>query len=268
MGAVDNSQAQPEPPASQDPRHERPGAPAPGLAAATRAVSRPPADESTPTSPTPAASRHGVRSLARELPVMIVLALVLTLLFKTFLAQSFSIPSGSMENTLQVGDHVMVDKLTPWFGARPTRGEVVVFRDRLGWLDAEGVAPSAGAGVAGWLRGGLTFIGLLPPGGYVVKRVIGVGGDEVRCAGGRLSVNGVTQAEPFVAPADPECGADFDVRVPSGRLFVMGDHRSISADSSHHLADQFSGTIAASDVVGAVFVVIWRHGLPAIHPVG
>jgi signal peptidase I len=213
----------------------------------------------------PRPARRGPGSLLRELPLMVVLALVLTLLFKTFLAQSFSIPSGSMENTLQVGDHVMVDKLTPWFGATPQRGEVVVFRDRLGWLDAEGVPASNGSGLFGALRSGLTFIGLLPPGGYVVKRVIGVGGDDVRCTHGRLLVDGVAPREPYLDPDSRPCAGSFDVRVPAGRLFVMGDHRSVSADSSHHLADQYHGTIAAGDVVGSVFVVFWRHGLPGLH---
>ena len=117
------------------------------------------------------------RSFWKELPILILIALVLALLIKTFLVQAFSIPSDSMQNTLQQGDRVLVDKLTPWFGAKPERGEVVVFHDPGGWLEGSPTPqPNAAQKV-------LSFIGLMPSAEEkdLIKRVIAVGGDTVEC---------------------------------------------------------------------------------------
>ncbi|ANW17839.1 signal peptidase I [Streptomyces clavuligerus] len=196
---------------------------------------------------------------------MVGVALAITLVLKTFLVQAFVIPSGSMEQTIRVDDRVVVDKLTPWFGARPDRGDVVVFKDPGGWLRAEsGPAPAADPVGVRQIRQGLTFIGLLPSGGRqdLIKRVIAVGGDTVRCctADGRVSVNGVSLDEPYLMPGDAPSAVGFEVRVPPGRLFVMGDHRANSADSRFHLGEGDRGTVPEERVVGRAFAVAWPLG--------
>lgn len=120
------------------------------------------------------------RSFWKELPLLIIIALALALVIKTFLVQAFSIPSDSMQDTLQRGDRVLVDKLTPWFGSEPQRGEVVVFHDPGGWLDGE---PTPQQNV---VQKGLSFIGLMPSAEEkdLIKRVIAVGGDTVSCKKG------------------------------------------------------------------------------------
>lgn len=142
-----------------------------------------------------APKRKRRRSFWAELPILVGIALVLALLIKTFLVQAFSIPSESMQNTLQKGDRVLVDKLTPWFGSEPERGEVVVFHDPDEWL--KGVStrePNAAQTFLGW-------IGLMPSVEEkdLIKRVIGIGGDTVECTGtGPLKVNGRPLDEPYV----------------------------------------------------------------------
>lgn len=123
------------------------------------------------------------RSFWKELPLLIGIALVLALLIKTFLVQAFSIPSDSMQDTLQRGDRVLVDKLTPWFGSEPERGDVVVFHDPGGWLEGE---PTPTPNVA---QKFLSFIGLMPSAEEkdLIKRVIAVGGDTVSCKKGARS---------------------------------------------------------------------------------
>jgi signal peptidase I len=168
---------------------------------------------------------------------------VLALLIKTFLVQAFSIPSDSMQNTLQQGDRVLVDKLTPWFGSEPERGEVVVFHDPDNWLAGEPTSnPNA-------VQTFLSWIGLMPSSEEkdLIKRVIGVGGDTVSCKGtGPLRVNGKALNEPYVYPGNTPCSVDdqggqFTVKVPEGYIWVMGDHRQNSRDSRYNqqgLADQ------------------------------
>ncbi len=147
------------------------------------------------------------RSFWKELPLLIGIALVLALLIKTFLVQAFSIPSDSMQNTLQRGDRVLVDKLTPWFGSKPPRGEVVVFHDPGGWLDgepADQLQPDRRV-----CRTVLSFIGLMPSAEEkdLIKRVIAVGGDTVECKGtGPVTVNGKALNEPYIFPGNTPCG--------------------------------------------------------------
>jgi signal peptidase I len=207
-------------------------------------------------------------STLRELPILIVIALGLALLIKTFLTQAFFIPSGSMEPTLNVGDRVLVNKLTPWFGAEPERGQVVVFRDPGGWLaEAEPVPTNP---ITGGIKKVFVFVGLLPSDSErdLVKRVIGVGGDMVKCcdADGRVTVNGTPLAEPYLFPGNAPSDRPFEVTVPQGRLWVMGDHRNNSADSRAHMGDSHRGTISEDDVIGRAFFVIWPadhwQGLP------
>ncbi|MGW3640208.1 signal peptidase I [Streptomyces sp. NPDC005131] len=196
------------------------------------------------------------RSFWVELPLLIGVALVLSLLIKTFLAQAFSIPSDSMQNTLQPGDRVLVDKLTPWFGAQPGRGEVVVFHDPGNWLPSEPASP------ANPVQEVLSFIGLMPSADEkdLIKRVIGVGGDTVECKGtGPVKVNGRSLDEPYVFPGNTPCSSDaeFKITVPQGHIWVMGDHRQASADSRYHRGKPGGGAVPVDDVVGRAFTVVW-----------
>jgi signal peptidase I len=195
----------------------------------------------------------------RELPILVVVALVLALLVKTFLGQAFSIPSESMQNTLQPGDRVLVDKLTPWFGSKPARGDVVVFHDPADWLGEEG-APHPNP-----VQKALSFVGLMPAAGErdLIKRVIGVAGDTVECRGtGPVKVNGKPLDEPYVFAGNTPCsdddqGGQFDVTVPQGKIWVMGDHRQNSLDSRYHQLDQTHGFVPVGNVVGRAVVVAW-----------
>ncbi|MEZ0090721.1 signal peptidase I [Streptacidiphilus sp. EB129] len=203
------------------------------------------------------AGRRRQRSLLREIPLIIVVALGITLLLQTFLVQVFSIPSGSMENTIAIGDRVAVDKLSPWFGEQPQRGEVVVFNDPDNWLKDDPV-PQDGA-VLGAIKGAFTFVGLLPSDRDLIKRVIGVPGDVVACCDsqGRVTVNGKPLTEPYIYPGNPPSRISFKVTVPPGDLWVMGDHRDISADSRFHLNSATGGFVPEKDVVGRAVAVIW-----------
>ncbi|QKW21752.1 signal peptidase I [Kitasatospora sp. NA04385] len=206
------------------------------------------------------AARRSRRSFLRELPVIVLVALVIALVMKTFLLQVFVIPSGSMEQTLQIGDRVVVDKLTPWFGAEPERGEVVVFKDPGGWLENDH-KPSTDGPVMRNVKSLFSAVGLLPSDDErdLIKRVIGVGGDTVECCDehGRVSVNGTPLDEPYIATGNSPSRITFKVTVPPGRLWVMGDHRDLSADSRYHMGNPGSGTIPVGNVVGRAFVIAW-----------
>ncbi|MFF0204986.1 signal peptidase I [Streptomyces sp. NPDC005017] len=216
-------------------------------------------DEQTPEGTRPAEPRKKQRSFWKELPILIGIALVLALLIKTFLVQAFSIPSDSMQNTLQQGDRVLVDKLTPWFGSEPERGEVVVFHDPDNWLAGE-PTPDPNA-----LQTVLSWIGLMPSAEEkdLIKRVVGVGGDTVECAGtGPLKVNGKPLDEPYVYPGNTPCSDDdqggrFKVTVPEGFIWVMGDHRQNSRDSRYNQADSHHGMVPVEKVVGRAIVKAW-----------
>ncbi len=203
----------------------------------------------------------------QELPVLILIAIVLALLIKTFLVQAFYIPSESMQNTLQVKDRVLVNKLVYNFRT-PRRGEVVVFNG-VEWQQEVPVT-NAGTGLQRGLRGMASAIGLGPPNEKdFIKRVVGTPGDTVQCcsADGRVTVNGRPITEPYIFDNTPEAQRPFGpVRVPKGRLWVMGDHRGVSADSRSHITDRWQGTIPIDHVVGRAFVIVWpvrrAGGLP------
>jgi signal peptidase I len=191
-------------------------------------------------------------------------AVIIALILKTFLVQAFVIPSGSMEQTIRIGDRVLVDKLTPWFGAQPQRGDVVVFRDPGHWLEQEqGKKQDDPVGVK-QVKQVLAFIGLLPSDNErdLIKRVVAVGGDTVMCCDkqGRVTVNGKPLNEPYIHPGNKPSDFAFNVTVPPGRLFVMGDHRANSADSRYHPTDPFSGTVSVDQVVGRARVIAWPIG--------
>ncbi|MFJ7074477.1 signal peptidase I [Streptomyces sp. NPDC098781] len=199
------------------------------------------------------------RSFWKELPILVGIALVLALLIKTFLVQAFSIPSDSMQNTLQQGDRVLVDKLTPWFGSEPERGEVVVFHDPDNWLAGE-PTPDPNA-----LQTFLSWIGLMPSAEEkdLIKRVVGVGGDTIECKKtGPLLVNGKALNEPYVYPGNTPCsmddqGGQFKVKVPEGFIWVMGDHRQNSRDSRYNQSDKNHGMVPVDEVVGRAVVIAW-----------
>ncbi|MFF5448371.1 signal peptidase I [Streptomyces sp. NPDC012888] len=197
------------------------------------------------------------RSFWKELPLLIGIALVLALLIKTFLVQAFSIPSDSMQNTLQRGDRVLVDKLTPWFGSEPERGEVVVFHDPAQWLAGEPTPePNAFQRV-------LSFIGLMPSAEEkdLIKRVIAVGGDTVECQkGGPVKVNGkALDEQSYVFPGNTPCDDKpfGPLKVPADHIWVMGDHRQNSYDSRYHTEDVTKGFVPNDKVVGRAVVVAW-----------
>ncbi|WP_411143774.1 signal peptidase I [Streptomyces sp. x-80] len=197
------------------------------------------------------------RAFWKELPILIGIALLLALLIKTFLVQAFSIPSDSMQNTLQRGDRVLVDKLTPWFGSKPERGEVVVFHDPGGWLN-EAPTPEPNP-----VQKVLSFIGLMPSAEEkdLIKRVIAVGGDTVECQGtGPVKVNGkALKEDSYVFPSATPCGdRPFGpIHVPKDRIWVMGDHRDDSLDSRYHQNLKGNGTVSVNEVVGRAFTIAW-----------
>jgi signal peptidase I len=199
-----------------------------------------------------------------EVVVVVALALTLALVIKTFLVQAFFIPSGSMENTLLTGDRVLVSKLTPGvFDLH--RGDVVVFKDPGGWLDPTQKVDEGP--IRNGIRESLTFVGLLPQdsGEHLIKRVIGLPGDTVSCAGpGQpVKVNGVALSEPYLFPGNDPSDKQFSETVPAGHLWVLGDHRAISEDSRWH-PHVNHGFVPIKDVVGKAFVIVWPLGRAAM----
>ena len=197
-------------------------------------------------------------SLLREVPIIVVSALVVSILVKTFLIHFFFIPSGSMENTLKIGDRIAVNKLANFF-TDIKRGEVVVFKDPANWL---GQAPGeTGSKPVVAIKNALVTVGILPDPAkqYLIKRVVGVGGDKVICcdAKGRLSVNGTAINEPYIFSGNKPSDSTFNITVPKGFIWVMGDHRGASADSRFHTDDIHKGMVPLPDVVGRAFVTVW-----------
>ena len=198
-------------------------------------------------------------SLLKELPVLVVVALVVSLFIKTFVVQFFYIPSGSMENTLQIKDRVAVNKL-PFISKTINRGDVVVFRDPNNWLP-EIVDYGTNKYVAK-AKSALVAVGVLPNPAkqYLVKRVIGVAGDHIVCCtkAGNLKINDVEVIEPYIYAGNKPSEMTFDVTVPAGKIWVMGDHRGASADSRYHQEDINKGFVPISKVTGRVVAVIWH----------
>lgn len=215
--------------------------------------------------PPPAAEEKQTRRkkhlpLWQETLLLLGTALVLALVVKTFFVQAFYIPSGSMEPTLVENDRILVEKVSYWTGDIE-RGDVVVFDDPGGWLGREQTSEPSNL-----LQQGLEVVGLYPSGGHLVKRVIGVGGDEVSYCGGatRVKVNGVLIDEPYLPGggegfevprnAKPGCAT---VEVPDDELWVMGDNRGNSADSRAHTGAPGGGTIGIDSVVGKDWLIVW-----------
>jgi len=196
------------------------------------------------------------RRFLRDLLVIVVAALALTILLKTFVVQVFSIPSGSMENTLLPGDRILVSKIVYEF--RPiARGDIVVFSGAGSW-DPPAAPPSNW--LTGLWDGATNLVGIAGPDTDYVKRVIGVPGDHVACcdAAGQVTVNGVPLSESsYVFPGDTPSDLRFNITVPPGRLWVMGDNRGDSDDSRYRTTSPGQGTIPESAVVGRAFLIIW-----------
>jgi signal peptidase I len=208
-----------------------------------------------------------------EFPILVVIAVGLAVVIKTFLLQAFFIPSGSMETTLHgcdgcQGDRILVNKIVYDFRGIH-RGDIVVFDGKDNYQDDPAPEPAPGNIVSRGLHDAISFVGLAPKGTDYVKRVIGLPGDVVKCCDtlGRVEVNGVALNEPYVYEDDHHTFAP--VTVPAGKLWLMGDHRSQSEDS------RYVGAVPKSDVIGRAFVTIWPpsrwrllspvsyHGVPA-----
>ncbi|WP_233549712.1 signal peptidase I [Cellulomonas rhizosphaerae] len=207
--------------------------------------------------------RSSGMSFLRETVIILVSALVLSLIVKTFLVQAFFIPSGSMNDTLIKNDRILVSKLTPGpFDLH--RGDVVVFKDPNHWLGDE-VEDTPTGPVGTVVRDALSFIGLYPEdaGEHLVKRLIGLPGDHVACegAGKPVTVNGVAIDEPYLAPGAQPSEFAFDIVVPPNSIWVMGDNRQHSADSRWHQGEPGGGSVPVDNVVGVAFVIVW----PADH---
>ena len=236
----------------------------------------------------PRSTRHRILDLLRETVLVLVLALVLSSLVKTFLIQPFWIPSDSMNDTLVRDDRVVVSKLTPG-PFQLTRGDVVVFEDPGHWLgDLVPVPKENGLGQK--LKDGLAWVGVLPSqeDNHLIKRVIGLPGDHVACCAtdGRVEVNGTPVTEPYLFPGDKPSTIPFDIRVPEGKVWVMGDHRSNSRDSRYNDTDPdepggapglpgdnpggdtkdhtgYYGSVPIDRVVGKAVAIVWPLGRAA-----
>lgn len=194
-----------------------------------------------------------------EFPLLILGAFFVAFLVKTFLVQAFYIPSGSMEDTLQVGDRVLVNKVV--YHVRPIeRGDIVVFDGTGSFISGPVVEPDV-MPLERVTRLLGDIVGLAPPRDTdFIKRVIGVGGDRVVCcdAQDRITVNGVPLDErDYLYRNNPPSKQSFDVLVPEGKLWVMGDHRSASADSRAHMGEPGGGFVPVDHVIGRAFAVVW-----------
>ncbi len=193
--------------------------------------------------------------LWQETILLLGLALVLAIIIKSLFVQAFYIPSPSMEPEFIKNDRILVQKVSYWGSASPSRGDIVVFKDPGGWLnEAESGAPRSPVTKA------MEKIGLYPTGGHLVKRVIGVGGDRVVCCDKdeRITINGQALDEKAYLPEGMSPSQiEFDRKVPKGHLWMMGDNRGFSFDSRGHMGDPGGGYVDDDLVVGKVFSLIW-----------
>lgn len=207
--------------------------------------------------------RRGIGKTILEYALTIVIALVVAVLIKTFLVQPFFIPSASMRPTLVENDKILVSKLHPGI-LDIERGDIIVFEDPDNWVGAD---PNAQLTPRQQFARVLSYVGLAPDPSenHLVKRLIGKPGDRVTCTvrGGPMSVNGVELDEPYINPDSGACQTTFDVRVPAGKLWVMGDNRFSSADSAFHYSQGGNPYVDQQLVTGRAVVIFlpvdrWR----------
>ena len=204
---------------------------------------------------------RGVKLFIRDIVLIFLAAIIISVGIKTFLVRSFYIPSGSMEDTLQIDDRIIVNELVPTM-VRLEHGDVVVFRDPGGWLTPrEEVEQNWFVTGVDWV---LSVVGLSAPDSndHLIKRVIGLPGDAVECCNtfGQMSVNGVPLDEPYLklpGGVTKASGTDFSVTVPNDSLWVMGDNRYDSADSRYNTTKPGKGFVPIENVVGRAFLVSW-----------
>jgi signal peptidase I len=206
--------------------------------------------------------RGGFVRFLRDVAIILVAAIIISFLIKTFLIRSFYIPSESMESTLIKNDRIIVNELVPDV-VGIERGDVVVFKDPGGWLDAQSI-PQQTNPVLGFFDWVLSFVGLTSPdlNDHLIKRVIGLPGDEVVCCNefGQMTINGVPLEETYVklpSPSSPVSGDDFSVTVPEGSLWVMGDNRYNSRDSRYNQDKPGDGFVPYENVVGRAILITW-----------
>jgi signal peptidase I len=209
-------------------------------------------DQDTPLSEHGASTRTDDRGFWRELPVLIVIALVIAIVIKTFLVQAFYIPSESMEPTLQPGDRVLVCRICTHV-SDIHRGDVIVFSD-------PNPSPGGGRGLVGglvhWLGEGIGVA--QPENPDFIKRVIGLPGDTVELNQGQLFVNGERVDEPYLDP-QIDTRPYGPITVKDGMLFVLGDNRAHSGDSRFEPPEGV-GQVPIDKVIGKAFVIVWPPG--------
>lgn len=189
----------------------------------------------------------------REVLIILAIAIVVSFVIRTFFFRAFLIPSGSMEDTLQVNDRIFVNLIVD-SEEQLEHGDVVVFEDLYGWLPPAETKPNA-------VFQALEFVGLYPSTSeqHLVKRIIGMPGDHVTVDedSGQLVINGTAIDEPYVYPGAAGSDIDFEVTVPEGKLWMMGDHRNASGDSRSHINGPNDGFVDLEQVVGRAEVVAW-----------
>ncbi len=205
--------------------------------------------------------RRGALVLLRDVVVIVLVAVLVSFLVKTFVVRSFYIPSGSMRATLEVQDRILVDQITPPFSGY-ARGDVVVFRDPGGWLPprADEERPPL---VEAW-EWVMSLVGLAAPDSeeHLIKRIIGLPGDHVECCNalGQIMINGtpIDESSYLLLPPDaPASAIDFDVTVPDDALWVLGDNRNQSKDSRYSQDLPGHGFVPLDNVVGRAFLITW-----------
>ncbi|MFS0867292.1 signal peptidase I [Microbacterium sp. 179-B 1A2 NHS] len=216
----------------------------------------------SPDSATTARTRRGPWPFIRDILVILVVAVLVSFLVKTFLVRSFYIPSGSMENTLQIDDRILVDELTPRFGGYD-RGDVVVFRDPGGWLPITVQPPQPPLAAAFDWAGSLVGLSASDSKDHLIKRLIGLPGDHVVCCNalGQVTVNDVPVDEtPYLKLSGSQSAPremDYDVTVPEDSVWVLGDNRDSSQDSRYHQDQPGGGFVPLDNVVGRAFLKTW-----------
>jgi signal peptidase I len=217
--------------------------------------------------------RRGWLTFLRDVVIIVLVAVLVSFLVKTFLVRSFYIPSGSMESTLMVNDRILVDEITPRFGGYE-RGDIVVFRDPGGWLPVS--ADPARSPIVEAVDWTLSLVGLSAPDSddHLVKRIIGMPGDHVVCCNtiGQITVNDVpideTDYLKLPSADSPASAENFDVVVPDDRLWVLGDNRYSSKDSRYNQDQPGKGFVPVENVVGRAFLITWpfdRFGMLDFH---